>query len=68
MSVNSSINMISGGIASLIAGAIVKQSTPVSPLENYDVVAYIVSGATIITMGLMYVIHQIVRTKQRLAT
>lgn len=63
MSINASVNMVSGGIASLIAGSIVYQ-TQTGHLENYDILGYVVSGATIITMGMMYLIDQIVKQKQ----
>lgn len=66
MSINSSVQMVSGGIASLIAGMIVFQ-TETGLLENYDVLGYVVSGATIITMAMMYMIDRMVRQKQHLA-
>jgi predicted MFS family arabinose efflux permease len=62
MSINSSVNMISGGIASLIAGAIVYQ-THTGYLLNYDILGYAVSGATVITMIMMYRIDKMVRTR-----
>jgi predicted MFS family arabinose efflux permease len=63
MSINSSVNMVSGGIASLIAGTIVYQ-TQTGYLENYDILGYVVSGASIITMGMLYFIDKIVKQKQ----
>jgi predicted MFS family arabinose efflux permease len=63
MSINSAVNMISGGIASLAAGVIVHQ-TPNGKIENYDVLGYVVSGAVVITIALMYVINKMVREKQ----
>ena len=66
MSINSAVQMISGGIASLIAGYIVHQ-TESGHLENYDLLGYVVSGATLFTMITMYVIDQMVRKKQALA-
>jgi predicted MFS family arabinose efflux permease len=64
MSINSAANMVSGGIASLIAGAIVYQ-TETGIIENYDILAYVVSSATIITMALMYMLNNMVKEKQR---
>jgi predicted MFS family arabinose efflux permease len=58
MSINSSVNMFSGGIASLIAGTIVSQ-TASGYLENYNLLGYLVSGTTIITMGMMYLVNKI---------
>lgn len=56
MSVNSSVQQISGGIATFIAGLIVVQ-TPEGKLEHYDTLGYVVIGAMIITMVMMYSIH-----------
>ena len=62
MSINSSVQMVSGGIASLIAGSIVYQ-TETGYLENYDILGYVVSGATVITMVMMYTIDRMVKDK-----
>jgi predicted MFS family arabinose efflux permease len=66
MSINSSVNMVSGGIASLLAGTIVHQ-TSTSHIENYDVLGYVVAGASIITIGMMYIIDKMVKQKQALS-
>jgi predicted MFS family arabinose efflux permease len=62
MAINSSVQMISGGIASLIAGMIVHQ-TESGFLENYDILGYVVAGATLITIIMMYMINQMVMKK-----
>lgn len=54
MSINSSVQQISGGIAAWIAGTIVVQSS--TKLEHYDTLGYVVIGVTIISLGLMWVI------------
>jgi predicted MFS family arabinose efflux permease len=53
MSINSSVQQISGGIASAIAGTIVYQSSD-GILHNYEVLGYVVIGTMIITIGMMY--------------
>ena len=63
MSVNSAVNMVSGGIASMVAGAIVYQ-TPTGYIENYDILGYVVAIATVITMAMMYMIERMVKRKQ----
>jgi predicted MFS family arabinose efflux permease len=63
MSINSSVNMISGGIASLVAGSIVYQ-LPSGRVENYDILGYVVAGATTITIVIMYFINKMVSEKQ----
>jgi hypothetical protein len=65
MSVNSSVQMASGGIASLAAGSIVYQ-TQTGLLANYDTLGYVVSAATLITMAMMYFIDRMVRKKAQL--
>lgn len=62
MGVNSSIQQISGGIATFIAGLIVVPK-PSGVLEHYDILGYIVVGAVIITIIMMYTIHRLVVTK-----
>jgi predicted MFS family arabinose efflux permease len=42
MSINSSLQQISGGIAAAISGIIVQQATKDSPLQNFDKVGYFI--------------------------
>ncbi len=66
MSINSSVQQISGGIATFIAGLIVVQ-TPNGKLEHYDTLGYVVIGAMVITIIMMYTIHLYVEKKSKLA-
>lgn len=65
MSVNSSVQQISGGIATFIAGKIVVE-TPTGKLDHYDTLGYVVIGAMIITIIMMYSIHSYVDRKTKL--
>ena len=65
MSINSSVQQISGGIASAAAGLIVVQ-TQSGFLEHYDILGYVVVGAMMITVALLYFIHQYVQTKKEM--
>jgi predicted MFS family arabinose efflux permease len=56
MSVNSSVQQISGGIATFIAGLIVAEG-PGGKLLHYDTLGYVVVGAMLITIIMMYFIH-----------
>lgn len=47
MSINSSIQQISGGVASFVAGLIVVQKNT-GPIERYDILGYVVIGSMII--------------------
>ena len=53
MSINSSIQQISGGVAAFAAGLIVVQS-PSGILERYDILGYVVIGSMIIALGMIY--------------
>lgn len=64
MSVNASVQQISGGIAAVIAGVIVYQATPTSPLQHYPVLGYVVSVTTIITIVLMYFLNKMIMQTQ----
>lgn len=64
MSINSSVQQISGGIASAVAGLIVVQ-TGSGFLEHYDWLGYVVVMAMIITMILLYFIHLYVESKKQ---
>ena len=62
MSVNSSLQQISGGIASIIAGLIVFQSAD-GKLQHYDTLGYIVVASVIFTIVLMRYVNRFVRQK-----
>jgi predicted MFS family arabinose efflux permease len=53
MSINSSVQQISGGIASAIAGMIVTQK-PGGPLEGYPLLGYVVISSIFVTIGMMF--------------
>ena len=63
MSINSSVQQISGGVASVLAGLVVKQ-TASGYLEHYDTLGYIVVVAMLITLAMMYRIHVYVKSLQ----
>ncbi|WP_128544608.1 MFS transporter [Larkinella soli] len=64
MGVNSSVQQISGGVASVIAGLIVVQA-PDGTLQRYPLLGYIVAVAMLITIAMMYVIDRYVSRKQQ---
>lgn len=64
MSVNASLQQISGGAAASLAGAIVVQNEG-QPLENYNVLGYVVIGTMIFTMILMFFINRMVLNKMK---
>lgn len=62
MSVNNSVAQLSGGVAAAVAGLIVVQR-PGQPLEHYEILGWVVSVASILTIALMYPIHKMVMAK-----
>jgi predicted MFS family arabinose efflux permease len=62
MSINSSVQQISGGIAAFVAGKIVVETAD-GKLKHYDTLGYVVVGAMVITVILMYSIHLYVDKK-----
>jgi predicted MFS family arabinose efflux permease len=64
MSINASVQYISGGIAAAIAGLIVFQETKTSPLQNYPILGYVVSVTTFITIVMMYFLNRMVMRPQ----
>ena len=60
MSINASVQQISGGIASAVAGMIVVQS-PSGVLERYDVLGYVVMAAMVIPILLMYYLNRMIQ-------
>lgn len=57
MSISSSVQQISGGIAAVIGGAIVSVSAS-GTLEHFDIVGYLLVGTTLVTLVMMYFINQ----------
>lgn len=62
MSINSSLQQLAGGVASSAAGFIVVQ-TAEGPLEHYEELGYVVAGAMVITVTLMFKVNRLVRAK-----
>ena len=62
MSINASVQQISGGIASAVAGLIVVQ-TDSGKLDNYGILGMVVIGAMIVTVVMMYFINRHVAQK-----
>ena len=67
MSINSSVQQISGGIASVIAGLIVVQNSG-GKLSHYNTLGYIVSATIIVTIFMMKSINKYVQKKSEMMT
>lgn len=62
MSIQSSVQQISGGLASALAGLIVVQTSS-GVLENYDLLGYVVALAILVTIVMMYVIDRMIKQR-----
>lgn len=63
MGINSSIQQVSGGIASFVAGLIVYQPAKNAPLQHFDTVGYVTAGTMLITLVMMFFIDRQVSRK-----
>lgn len=63
MSISSSLQQIAGGIAAVCAGFIVHQETKTSPLENYDILGYVIAVITLCSIFFIWRVNQLVKSK-----
>ncbi|HEX8532082.1 MAG TPA: MFS transporter, partial [Cytophagales bacterium] len=63
MSINSSVQQLSGGIGSAVAGLIVVQQGN-QPIEHYDTLGYVFAGAMAVVVVLMYFVNRMVGVRQ----
>lgn len=68
MSINSSLQQMAGGIAAMFAGLVVVQETKTSPLENFDILGFIMVGFILWCLYLVYRVKVIVKRKFSLQT
>ncbi len=64
MSINSSLQQISGGIAAAFAGMIVVQKDKYSPIEHYNILGYIMVVVSVLTIVMVYRVSEMVKRKQ----
>jgi predicted MFS family arabinose efflux permease len=62
--VNASLQQLSGGIASIVAGIVVVQG-PAGDIKHFDDLGYIVVATTLVSLGLMYFIQKAVTETRR---
>lgn len=64
MSISSSLQQVSGGLAAMIAGVIVVQ-VPGGPLQHYDILGDILVCTTLMSFALMYIIDRTIKGMRR---
>jgi predicted MFS family arabinose efflux permease len=68
MSINSSLQYVSGGIAAGIGGMIVHQRTKTSPIENFNILGLVMVFVAIACIIMVWRVKQIIQKKQNLQT
>lgn len=64
MSINSSLQQISGGVAAAIGGMIVVQKDKLSPLEHYDTLGYLITVVLLVAIYMVYRVSKIVKSRK----
>jgi predicted MFS family arabinose efflux permease len=59
MSISSSVQQLSGGVASLLAGLIVEEGVG-GRIEHFENLGFVVIGTSLITLFMMYKIHRLI--------
>jgi len=63
MAITSSLQQIAGGIAAVCAGYIVHQETKTSPLENYDILGYVIGVVVMLSIFFIWRVDRLVKPK-----
>ncbi len=63
MSISTSVQQISGGVAAAFAGLIVQQKDKYSPLQHYDTLGYIMVAITFIAIFMMYRVDVMIKNR-----
>ena len=64
MSINASLQQIAGGIAAAAAGMIIVQETKTSPIGHYDIIGYVVTVFSLLSIYFIYRVNQMAKRKQ----
>ncbi|HLK28896.1 MAG TPA: MFS transporter [Puia sp.] len=65
MSISSSLQQISGGIAAGVGGMIVYQKDKFSPLEHYNTLGLVIVGLSIICIFMVYRVSRMIKLQQK---
>lgn len=67
MSIISSLQQLAGGLAAIFAGLVVVQPTPTSPIQNFDILGYVMVVLVVLCIFLVYRVSQIIKKRSHLA-
>ncbi len=65
MSISSSLQQISGGIAAGVGGLIVYQKDKFSPLEHYNTLGFVIVGLSVICIFMVYRVSRMIKMQQK---
>jgi predicted MFS family arabinose efflux permease len=65
MSINSSLQQLSGGIGAMVSGLIVTRANDHSPLVHFDWVGYITAAIMVLTLMMMFLVNREVAAKSK---
>jgi predicted MFS family arabinose efflux permease len=63
MSINSSLQQMAGGLAAIFAGFVVVQKTKTSPIENFDVLGYVMGGFIFLCLYFVFRVSKVIKAK-----
>jgi predicted MFS family arabinose efflux permease len=63
MSVNSSLQQMAGGLAAIFAGFVVVQPTKTSPIQNFDVLGYVMVGFLLVCLYFVYRVSRLIKAR-----
>jgi predicted MFS family arabinose efflux permease len=63
MSVNSSLQQMAGGFAAIFAGFVVVQPTKTSPIQNFDILGFVMVGMMLWCLYLVYRVSQLLKKR-----
>jgi predicted MFS family arabinose efflux permease len=64
MSINSSLQQMAGGLAAIFAGLVVSQPSKTGPIENFNVLGYVMVVLVLLCVYLMGRVNTVVKRKQ----
>ncbi|MBA3663273.1 MAG: MFS transporter [Bacteroidetes bacterium] len=63
MSINSSLQQMAGGLASVFAGLIVVQTNNTGPIYHFDVLGYVMTGLMLLCLYFVYRVSNLIKAK-----
>lgn len=64
MSINASLQQLAGGLAAIFAGLVVVQSSKTSPIQNFDILGYVMVGTMLLCLYLVYRVSELLKKRE----